>query len=84
MKTTTRHGTGASSEPAIEETQYGPPQHSMREDHPEGRFYGAPQHETDVVVNAEPRESLAYRRYWEAMRHGRPHFVSGRRTVVFP
>ncbi|MFH5797985.1 hypothetical protein [Haladaptatus sp. CMAA 1911] len=84
MKTTTRHGAEASSEPAIEETQYGPAQHSMRGDDPERRLYGAPQHETDVVVNAEPRESPVYQRYWATMYDAHPRFVPGRRTVVSP
>ncbi|WP_231184223.1 hypothetical protein [Haladaptatus sp. DYF46] len=84
MKTTIRYGDEASSEPAIEETKYGPPQHSMRGGDPEGGLYGAPQHETDVVVNAEPRESRVYRRYWEAAYDARPRFVPGRRTVVSP
>ena len=84
MKTTTRHGTEASSEPAIEEAKYGPPQHSMQGNDPEGRLYGVPQHETDVVVNAEPRESPVYQRYWTTMHDARQHFVPGRRKVVSP
>ncbi|WP_423745731.1 hypothetical protein V5735_07185 (plasmid) [Haladaptatus sp. SPP-AMP-3] len=83
MKITPQRDTEATNEPSIEETRYGPPQHSMRRTDPEERFYGAPQHETDVAVDSEPRESRAYLWWWEAsVRRDRPHRPPGRRPEV--
>ncbi|KZN22891.1 hypothetical protein A4G99_17495 [Haladaptatus sp. R4] len=86
MKSTVRNDTTERRTPSIEETVYGPPQHSTRRADPEMTFYGVPQHETDVVVDAEPRESPAYRYRWKVESHrDRLQFGPGPTTeVIFP
>jgi hypothetical protein len=71
MSNTLRRGGNATTEQPIEETRYGPPQHSTRAKVPEQALYGNPQHETDVAVNADLRESLDYELAWNEHRHER-------------
>ncbi len=83
MKTTVRNDMTETRIPSIEETLYGPPQHSTRGTDTEQTFYGVPQHETDVVVNADPWELPVYRYHWEiAGIRSRTRFTSGRVTEV--
>lgn len=86
MKTTVQRGIGPFDSQSIEETRYGPPQHSAQPGDPERTFYGDPQHETDVVVNAEPRESRFRPRRSEGHeRFDSPHRIPARAAgVVYP
>ncbi|WP_458207851.1 hypothetical protein [Haladaptatus sp. NG-SE-30] len=68
MPHTLRRGGNATEQP-VEETRYGPPQHSARTIAREQTLYGTPQHEIDVVVNAEPHESLDYVLSWNENRN---------------
>ncbi len=80
MKPTVRTDTTETRTPSIEETLYGPPQHSTRRSNPEETFYGVPQHEADIVVNAEPRTAPASRYHGETGVHRGPAPVRLRPT----